>query len=138
MNVEDLFAEEKEGLPEEWHETFDKLVGKGSSPSGVLAAIEYVTTPKTQDEITSEFNTSQPTIRNLYPAVLAIGPKDDLESKTGPSGMTVDEMIEVIAEANDWTEGKHYSITENTYGQSDSVNMLKQGWKSLYSEAIDE
>lgn len=138
MNVEDLFKEEKEDLDEKWHTTFDMLVGKGSSPSGVLAAIEYVETEKTQDEIEREFDTSTVTIRNLYPAVLAIGPKDDLEKKTGPSGMTVDEMVEVIAESKEWEEGRHYSVHETTYGSTNTVNLLKDGWESLYNEVMDE
>jgi len=138
MNVEDLFAEEKEELGEEWHETFDMLVGKGSSPSGVKAAIEYVTTEKTQAEITDEFNVSEPTIRNLYPAVLAIGPKDDLESKTGPSGMRLSEIAEVVVEAKGWDEDIHYSVNEATYGSGKSVNLLKDGWQALYNEEVVE
>lgn len=139
MNVEELFSEEKGEIPEEWHETFDTLVGKGSSPSGVIAAIHYVTTGKSQKEISEEWDTSTVTIRNLYPAVLALGPQDELTtSKSSGQGMVAGEMADKIAKALDWEEDTHYSITEPTYGNKrGQPRLLKPGWQDLYKRVLD-
>lgn len=138
MNVEDLFTEEKEQIPEDYHDVFDQLVGKGCSPSGVIAAIEYVDTPKSQKVVSDEFDTSTVTIRNLYPAILAIGPKEDVHTSKGSGGMNAAEMADKIAQALEWEEDTHYSVTEPTYGRRHGQpRLLKPGWTDLYDRVLE-
>ena len=140
MDVSDLFAAEKAEIPEEYHDAFDQLVGRGSSPSGVIAAIQYIETPHTQDRIADEYDASTTTIRNLYPAVLALMPEKELtvdnsSSKTGISKIAVAEKV---ADALGWDEDVHWKRRKQSGNQVDQPLLRKAGWEWLYRKVIDE
>lgn len=62
----------KEELPDEYIDTFETLTGQGASPSGVAAAIEWVDTNKTQDQLADEYGVSTVTIRSNANEVSAL------------------------------------------------------------------
>jgi len=133
-----LFAEHKEDLPEEWHETFDELTAQGKSPSGIKATIEYVTSQKSQEEVSSETNVSEVTIRNLQAAVIALGPieaKEDAHWNTGRQSSM--DFCNHIADRLGWEEGVEYSVSEGGYRQTKQPTLLKEGWRALFEEITD-
>lgn len=130
MSELDLWADHKKDLPEEWHETFDALVGAGSSPSGVKAAIEYVTTEKNQEEVAEEFGTSMVTVRNQYPAVIALGPVDEV-TPAAESRWRIIDMVEALSQHLGWEEGTHYSVSQAHEGATRQVSLNKAGWQSI-------
>lgn len=75
--TEDLFSEQKADLPEEWHEAFDILVGRGCAPTSALATIEWVSTEKTLKDVTTEYGTSIRTVRRYADEVVEFGPLDE-------------------------------------------------------------
>lgn len=133
----ELFAEHKEELPDEWHETFDALTAQGNSPSGIKATIEYVTTPKTQKEVGREMDVSEVTIRNLQAAVIALGPVDNRQaSDRGRGRMTQMDCCNYVADALGWEEGREYS-THRNMGGTPQPSVNSAGWKSLYNEFVE-
>lgn len=138
MNPEDLWAEEKAQIPEDYHDAFDQLVGNGCSPSGVTAAVEYVRTDKTQKECSSEFGVSEVTIRKLYPSVLALAPQEDTTPSSRWVGMRSEEFADAVARALDWEEGVEYAVQEPSHGNKPGQPRLyKAGWRDLYRRFID-
>lgn len=128
-----LFAEQKEELPEDWHDTFDALTAQGKSPTGIKATIEYVTTPKTQKEVSQEFNVSEVTIRNLQAAVVALGPIEAKQGSTHGSGQkTAMDYCNHIADRLGWDEGVEYSVYDGGHSSSIQPAVRKEGWRSLY------
>jgi len=129
----ELFAEHKEELPEEWHDAFDALTAQGKSPTGIKATIEYVITPKTQQEVSQEFNVSEVTIRNLQAAVVALGP---VEAKRGSSHgaeqKTAMDYCNHIADRLGWDEDIEFSVSDGVYNSTPQPAVLKEGWRSLY------
>jgi hypothetical protein len=143
-----LFAEQKEELPGEWHDAFDALTAQGKSPTGIKATIEYVTTLKTQQEVSQEFNVSEVTIRNRQAAVIALGP---IEAKQGSSHGTGQrtsmDYCNHIADHLGWDEDVEYGVSEGGYCSTPQPAVRKEGWRSLYrviasgsqdDEAIDK
>jgi len=128
-----LFAEHKEELPEEWHDAFDALTAQGKSPTGIKATIEYVITPKTQQEVSQEFNVSEVTIRNLQAAVVALG---SVEAKRGSSHgaeqKTAMDYCNHIADRLGWDEDIEFSVSDGVYNSTPQPAVLKEGWRSLY------
>jgi len=68
---------EHSDLADEWHEAFLSATGSGRAPSTVRAAIEWLTTPKSQEEAAAEFGAAPHSIRNAQQEILADGPIDD-------------------------------------------------------------
>lgn len=137
--VPEMFAKHKEDLPEEWHETFDTLVGQGNSPSGIKAAIEYVTTDRSQPDVAEEFGTSDTTIRNLQEAVVALGPADRIRrGGSWSSTTTARDCCTFLADHLGWEEGVEYSLREPYNGSNPQPNLLKSGWQSLVAEVVEE
>lgn len=130
--MSELFAEHKEELDDKWHEAFDALTAQGKSPSGIKATIEYITTEKTQQEIEHEYNVSQVTIRSLQTAVVALGPLEPSDVKTGGGVRSSADYCTHIADMLGWEEGVHYTAHENMQG-TNQPNMLKRGWIDLYN-----
>lgn len=58
------FEERLEDIPEEFKELFRELVGRGRSMSGATAAIMYISTDKTQSQVSKEMDVSEVTVRN--------------------------------------------------------------------------
>jgi len=128
-----LFAEQKEKLPEEWHDAFDTLTAQGKSPTGIKATIDYVTTPKTQREVSQEFNVSEVTIRNLQTAVVALGPIEAKQGSSHGAGQkTSMEYCNHIADRLGWDEDVEYSVSESGYSSTPQPAVRKEGWRSLY------
>lgn len=139
--VEGLFAEHKEELPEEWHETFDALTAQGKSPSGIKATIEYVTTEKTQQEVSQEFHVSEVTIRSLQAAVVALGPIDakrPSEHGSNDTRQTSMDYCNHISDRLGWEEGVHYSAKASGYSNNPQPSLRKEGWRSLAEEVIQQ
>jgi len=67
---------EHSDLADEWHEAFLSATGSGRAPSTVRAAIEWLTTPKSQEEAAAEFGVSPQSVRNAQEMILADGPID--------------------------------------------------------------
>lgn len=136
--VQAMFADQRSELPEEWHDAFDQLVGQGNSPSGVLAAIEYIRTDRTQKEVANEYNVTKVTIRNLQEAALALGPQDAIRSRGNANqSRSAIDFCTHIADWLDWEEGVEYSVTDPTYGDTGQPRLLKPGWKSLYQHIAE-
>lgn len=134
----DLWADHKADLPDEWHETFDALTAQGKSPSEIKAAIEYVTTPRTQADVSQEFNVSEVTIRNLQAAVIALGPIDDaVGGSHAPNIASALDLCTHIADALGWEEGVEYSINEGGPGTL-QPHLLKRGWIDLRERVVGE
>ena len=128
-----LFAEQKEELPEEWHNAFDALTAQGKSPTGIKATIEYVTTPKTQQEVSKEFNVSEVTIRSLQAAVVGLGPIEEKQGSTREARQeTTMDYCNHIADRLGWDEGVEYSVSEGGYSSTPQPALRKEGWRSLY------
>lgn len=135
-----LFAEQKADLDDEWHDTFDELTAQGRAPSSIKATIEYVTTPKTQQEISREFNVSEVTIRNLQAAVVALGPIDarrDSQHHSHKGGMTIMDYCNHLSDRLGWEEGFEYAVTENAYGSTPTPSLKKEGWRSLFEHIAE-
>lgn len=134
-----LFAEHKEDLPEEWHETFDELTSQGKAPSSIKATIEYVTTEKTQSQVSDEFNVTEMTIRALQAEVVALGPVDHITAggRTSASMSSMD-YCNYLADVLGWTEGTEYSVSKWYSADSPRPRLLKKGWESLYQETISD
>lgn len=133
---ETLFAAEKEGLPDIWHDAFDQLVGQGRAPSSVRAAIEYVTTPKTQAEAAEEFGVNVSTVRDLQSTVVDVGPKDGvagLEPRDGDRRIA--DLAQAIAEVRGWEEGTHYGIGGSLDHSANAI-LYKPGWRDLYTAVV--
>lgn len=132
---QDLFADHKADLDDEWHDTFDALTAQGKSPSGIKATIEYVTTEKTQKEASREFGVAEVTIRNLQAAVVALGPIDAKRGSTHDKGhRSALELCTHIADVLGWEEGIEYSVRDGSYGSSSHPYVLKEGWRSLHRQ----
>jgi hypothetical protein len=51
-------------IPEQYHAIYDKLTGGGHTPRGVFAAIHYIESTETLEEVSGLCDTSIPTIRD--------------------------------------------------------------------------
>lgn len=132
-----LFDDHKEELDEEWHEAFDALTAQGKSPSGIKATIEYVTSAKTQQEVSSEFNVSEVTIRNLQAAVVALGPADEIRGAQHHSrNHTMMDFCNHLADRLGWEDGVEYSVSEGGYSNTQQPTLRKEGWRSLYEALV--
>lgn len=134
-----LFADHKEEIGDEWHETFDALTAQGKSPSGIKATIEYVSTEKTQQEVSQEFHVSEVTIRSLQAAVVALGPVDAKQpAKHGSNNtrQTAMDYCNHIADRLGWEEGVEYSVKSSGYSDSPQPSLRKEGWRSLAEDVI--
>jgi len=128
-----LFADQKAELPEEWHDTFDALTAQGKSPSGITATIEYVTTPKTQQEVSREFNVSKVTIRKMQAAVVALGPIDAKRESVGGAGkQTAMQYCNHIADRLGWEQGVEYRVSDDNPSATPQPALRKAGWRSLF------
>lgn len=134
-----LFADQKAELPEKWHETFDALTAQGKSPSGIIATIEYVTTPKTQQEVSRECNVSKVTIRNMQAAVVALGPIDAKRGSINGAGkQTAMDYCNYIADALGWEEGVEYRVSDDNPSATPQPAIRKAGWRSLFRAVSSE
>lgn len=137
-----LFAEYKEELPAEWHDTFDALTAQGKSPTGILATIEYVTSDKSQHEAATECGTSEVTIRNLQAAAVALGPIENARGARHAAGpATAADYCTHVADRLGWEEGIEYTTRQGgADGNSIQPRLLKEGWRRLFelvAEAAD-
>lgn len=138
MSETDLFADHKADLADEWHDTFDALTAQGKSPTGIKATIEYVTTPKTQSEVSSEFDTSEVTIRSMQAAVIALGPVDAKRAATHSSDrQTSMDYCNHIGDRLGWESGVEYTVSQSGDSTSSQPRMLKEGWRSLYKAIVE-
>ena len=116
----------KKQVPDEAEDILEELVGQGKSPSTVAAAIEYVTTDKTQRQVMEEYGVSHPAIRNTYELV-AYALDIDLNEIGYRGKETMADVVRDIADMMDWEEGTQYSINSKRYGSGKSGNIQKQG-----------
>jgi len=134
-----LFSEHRAELPEEWHDTFDELIAQGKAPTSIKATIEYVTSKKTQAEVSREMNVSDMTIRNLQAAVVALGPIDSKQASTHGAGqMTAMDICNHVADRLGWDESVEYTVSENAYNSSAQPSIRKEGWRSIYEALVQE
>lgn len=134
----DLWTEHKQELDPEWHDAFDALTAQGKSPSGIKAAIEYVTSTKSQEEVSKEFNISEVTIRNLQAAVIALGPLDARVGTQQRKGQqSALDLCTHIADRLGWQEGVEYSVNEPGGYTSSQPRLLKAGWQALHDELVN-
>jgi len=68
---------EHSDLVDEWHEAFLSATGSGRAPSTARATIEWLTTPKSQEEAAAEFGVSPVSVCNAQREILADGPIDE-------------------------------------------------------------
>lgn len=115
--------EYKERIDEEYHEVFETLVGAGSNPKTVGAAIQYVTTADTQAECADDWECTAVAVRQNYPGVLALLDQDSVVGGRTRSGSeTAEDVVAEIVELLDWEEGREYSVSESSGSVLVSVN----------------
>jgi hypothetical protein len=134
-----LFNDHKDDLPEEWHDTFDQLTSQGRAPSSIKATIEYVSTEKSQSDVSDEFSVSEPTIRSLQAAVVALGPIDHATgTRNSRGGMSSMDYCTHIADRLGLKEGTHYSVRQAYSGQTKQPSIRKEGWRAIYEALVSD
>lgn len=126
----------KEQIPEDYHDTFETLVGQGASPSGVAASIEYMVDGEaTQNQISEKYEVSNVTIRSNLSAVCALEDIDRNEvsgqgKRTGTKKRI--EYVEDLADKFGWEAGTDYKTSDQPHDQ-DGI-LYKQAIIDLHRE----
>jgi hypothetical protein len=125
----DRMDDYRERIDDDYHEIFTELVGHGSNPKSIGAAIQYVTTEATQEEAADNWDCSQMAVRDNYPVILAMTDREGVEARGAPE--TSAEVVREIADELGWVEGEEYSVTVAYRGASEMVSVNKPGLVSV-------
>lgn len=128
---DELFPKYKHGLDKQWCEAFDTLVGRGKSPSGARAAIEYATTIKTQQQVADEYDVAVHTIRAQKDEVIEVAPVDESQlANYSWDETTKKDYADEIADELGWTIGEQYRVEPYT------PILSRKGWRELHEKII--
>jgi len=122
-NFKERMEEYKERLPEQFHDTFEEMVGNGVSPQGAASGIYYETSDLTQQEVADKTGISIGTVRkNARLARYALG-------QSVHRGKNMSDFLKGIADILDWDEGDEYNLNQ--------ANIKRDGMRELYQVLSD-